>query len=144
MQVSGYGHGSEGDGGGWPGLRQVLFVRTTKELAAGPDPAPIIEDHYYLTSLDPKSHTPEKLLSLVRDHWLVENELHHVKDRTMREDDQQHRPGASIMAHLRSLCVGLYRKVAGKSVPAKQERLNASPQIALKLIKASGGSRSVL
>ncbi|NQU44634.1 hypothetical protein HQ520_15190, partial [bacterium] len=42
-----YGHGSEGRGGGWPGLRQVVNVRTTREaLENGLES--IIEDHYYL------------------------------------------------------------------------------------------------
>jgi predicted transposase YbfD/YdcC len=94
----------------------------------------IIEDHYYLTSLSPGKKTPEELLSLVRGHWLIENELHHVKDRTMHEDAQRHGPGATTMARLRSLAVGLFRSIAGASIPAKQGRLQANPRIALKLL----------
>lgn len=112
----------------------MILVRTRRELAEGPDPRPITEDHYYLTSLSPREAGPEKLLRLVRRHWLIENELHHVKDRTMNEDAQQHRGGANTIARLRSLAVGLYRWIAGETVPAKQSRLRATPRIALRLL----------
>ncbi|MEQ8819674.1 MAG: hypothetical protein RLY93_05470, partial [Sumerlaeia bacterium] len=59
----------------------------------------------------------------------------HVKDRTMAEDGQRHRPGAQTAARLRSLCVGLYRWIEGPSVRAKQTRLRAAPKKALRLLK---------
>jgi len=142
--VAGYGHGSEGEGGGWPGLRQVLLVRTTRRLADGCDVPPAPEDHYWLTSLAPGSRTPEQLLELVRGHWRIENELHHVKDRTMGEDAQRHRPGAAMAARLRSLAVGLLRHVAGDGVPGKQARLGAMPRLALKLLRLRRKPRRLL
>jgi hypothetical protein len=143
-QVDGYGHGSEGDGGGWPGLRQVVLVRTTRVLACGPDPAPVTEDHYYLSSLEPNKHDAARMLHLIRSHWLIENELHHIKDRSMAEDAQRHRPGATAAARLRSIAVGLYRLVRGPSVPAKQTRLRARPKMALRLLRRRGKGGKVL
>jgi len=134
-QVSGYGHGSDGKGGGWPGLRQVVMVRTTRELAYAQDPQPLVEEHYYLTSLPAGKMDGVALLELVRAHWLIENELHHVKDRTMAEDAQRHRPGCENAARLRSLAVGLFRWVDGENIPDKQSRLRAKPSLAQKVLQ---------
>lgn len=142
--MGGYGYGSEGKSEPWSGLRQVLLVRTTRELVADNPSAPIVEDHYYLTSLSPCSYKPGELLALVRRHWLIENELHHVKDRTMHEDAQRHGPGAAAIARLRSLTVGLLRSVAGATIPAKQGRLRADPRMALKLLTSKRKRKNLL
>ena len=134
-RAGGYGHGCDGGGGGWPGLRQVLLVRTTRELAEAEGPARPPEHHYYLTSIRPGRYTAQEMLALVRAHWLIENELHHVKDRTMHEDAQRHRPGACAAARLRSLAVGLMHCVPGKSVTAKRALLQARPALAVRLLK---------
>jgi len=134
-QVSGYGHGYDGGGGGWPGLRQVLLVRTTHRLAYESDAALPPQERYYMTSLSPQEYGPQELLATIRGHWLIENELHHVKDRTMGEDDQRHKAGATAAARLRSIVIGLLRNVEGRSIPAKQSRLKASPRIAIRLLQ---------
>jgi len=134
--ASAYGHGSDGRGGGWPGLRQVVYVRTTRE-AVGEDLPVAIEDHYYLTSLSPQSRKgrAEHLLVLARRHWEIENRLHHVKDRSLAEDADRTRPGATTMARLRSLAVGLLEHIPGASTPQKQIRVAAKPSLAEKLLK---------
>lgn len=130
-----YGHGSEGRGGGWAGLRQVLCVRTTREaLKAGLEV--IVEDHFYLTSISrhkPRG-APEAMLVLARRHWEIENCLHHTKDRSLAEDADRTHAGATVMARLRSLAVGLLQHIAGKSAPQKQIQVAADPGIALRLL----------
>jgi hypothetical protein len=122
LRASRYGHGGEGDAGGWPGLRQVVCVRTTREYLERPDKPPTVEDHYYLTSRRPDrpEGSPEALLALARQHWSIENGLHHPKDRTMREDDQTTRRGAGLYARLRSLVLGLLPYVDGASTALRQ------------------------
>ena len=41
---------------------------------------------YLLTSLSSQRCGPRELLRLFRNHWRVENSLHHVKDRSWDED----------------------------------------------------------
>ena len=132
--ASAYGHGSDGRGGGWPGLRQVVHVRATREpVQAGLDV--IVEDHYYLTSLacDKPKGRPKALLALARSHWEIENCLHHAKDRSLGEDADRTKAGATIMARMRSMAIGLLDKIPGKSVPQKQIDISSNPNIALRL-----------
>ena len=44
------------------------------------------ERWYLLTSLSSRQCQPKELLRLFRNHWSVENSLHHVKDRSWDED----------------------------------------------------------
>ena len=44
------------------------------------------ERWYLLTSLGSRQWGPRELLRLFRNHWSVENSLHHVKDRSWDED----------------------------------------------------------
>ena len=44
------------------------------------------ERWYLLTSLSPRQCGPQELLRLLRNHWSVENNLQHVKDRSWDED----------------------------------------------------------
>lgn len=135
-EVNGYGHGSEGRGSGWPGLAQMVLVRVTREFLEGPHAA-TQEDHYYLTSLasDADLGRPEALLKLARDHWEIENGLHHKKDRSMGEDAQRARRGAGMMARLRSIAVGLLPYLEGRHTPEKQVHVSTNPHPALRLLK---------
>ena len=136
LVASAYGHGAEGRGGGWPGLRQVVHIRTTRERINLPDEKSV-EDHYYLTSLAPDSSQghPKALLSVARRHWEIENRLHHTKDRTLREDDDRAKQGARVLARIRSLAIGLFEHIPGASTPLKQILVNAKPDVALRLLK---------
>ena len=52
------------------------------------------ERWYLLTSLPSRRCSPDELLRLFRNHWSVENSLHHVKDRSWDEDRHTlRRPG---------------------------------------------------
>ena len=49
---------------------------------------------YLLTSLPPHRCSPGEMLRLFRSHWSIENNLHHVKDRSWDEDRHTlRRPG---------------------------------------------------
>lgn len=136
LRAEGYGHGSEGGGGGWPGLRQVALVRIVREYLDEPGEPVEAEDHFYLTSLPPRSHlgSPSELLRLVRGHWGIENHLHHVKDRSMAEDASRTAPGALAYCWLRSLAVALWQHVEGDSTPQKALRLAADTSKAVRLL----------
>ena len=64
---------------GFPGARPMVDV----DIATGEVSR---ERWYLLTSLGSRQWGPRELLRLFRNHWSVENSLHHVKDRSWDED----------------------------------------------------------
>ena len=69
---------------GFPGARQGAMVeKETVNIATGKVGR---ERWYLLTSLIPRQCWPKELLQVFRNHWRVENSLHHVKDRSWDED----------------------------------------------------------
>ena len=140
-----YGHGSDGQGGGWPGLQQIVCIRTTRD-PVNPAQKRIVDNHYYLTSLSPHKAKgrPKAMLALARSPWEIENCLHHAKDRSLAEDADRTSQGARAMARLRSLAVGLLKQVRGDSIPQKQIRIAANPSIAERLLKRKRRTRTLL
>ena len=69
---------------GFPGARQaVMMEKETVNIATGEVSR---ERWHLLTSLDSRRWAPQELLRVIRNHWEVENSLHHVKDRSWGED----------------------------------------------------------
>lgn len=137
-RVSSYGYGSEGRAEPWTGLKQVVLVRIEREYYTKPDSPVIIEDHYYLTSLSPqqKDGDPDKMLNYIREHWDIENRLHHVKDRSMGEDASRTKKAAQIYCWLRNLAVTLMVFIPGNSAPQKAINVAAKPTQVVRLLKA--------
>ncbi len=68
----------------FPGARQgVMVEKETVAIATGEVSR---ERWYLLTSLSSRQCGPAELLRAFRNHWSVENSLHHVKDRSWDED----------------------------------------------------------
>lgn len=53
--------------------------------------------------------TAKQASQAVRQHWGIENKLHHVRDRTLKEDASRIRNKAACMARLRSLMLNVLR-----------------------------------
>ena len=69
---------------GFPGARQGAMVEKEKvDIATGEVSR---ERWFLLTSRSSQRCGPKELLRLFRNHWEVENSLHHVKDRSWNED----------------------------------------------------------
>jgi predicted transposase YbfD/YdcC len=118
----------------WPGLaqvfelgRHVVFPKTGKER---------VEVVYGVTSLRPERATPERLLTLVRGPWEIENKSHWVRDVTFDEDRSQVRCGnlPQVMAALRNTAIGLLRSAGYLNIAAACRQLAAQPLQALALI----------
>jgi hypothetical protein len=115
----------------WPHLGQVCRLermvickgKTTQEVA------------YAVTSLPPQEANPQRLLTLWRGHWGIENRLHWVRDVTLDEDRCQIRTGAApqVMAALRNTVIGLIRLAGRRNIAATQRRYAAHPWEALTL-----------
>lgn len=66
---------------------------------------------YGVSSLSVEKADPQRLLTLNRGHWCIENRLHWVRDVTFDEDRSQIRvlKGPQVMATLRNLVISLFR-----------------------------------
>ncbi|WP_432034719.1 ISAs1 family transposase, partial [Streptomyces antibioticus] len=102
----------------YPDARQALqIVRWRRDLGSG---KLTIERVYLITSLPPGAATGAQLASWIRGHWGIENLLHHVRDRTFREDESKIRTAQlpRTMASLRNLAIGLHRQDGQKNIAA--------------------------
>ncbi|MEV6761929.1 hypothetical protein AB0N16_15035 [Streptomyces sp. NPDC051105] len=79
-----------------------------------------IERVYLITSLHPGEATGSQLAAWIRGHWGLENLLHHVRDRTFREDDSKIRTGhlPRTMASLRNLAISVHRQDGHTNIAA--------------------------
>jgi predicted transposase YbfD/YdcC len=72
----------------WPGLRTIGLIHRTRGLSDGTQSA---ELSYFISSLPPKVREHARHL---RNHWHVENTLHHTLDVTFAEDASRIRKGS--------------------------------------------------
>lgn len=91
----------------WPGLKQVLRLeRTTRRNGKT-----IKEVQYAITSLSPKEASAERLLTIWRNHWGIENRLHWVRDTLWQEDHcrVRHPTAGHNLACFRNAAINLLR-----------------------------------
>ncbi len=81
----------------------------------------------------------EKILSLVRGHWRIENSLHWVRDVTFDEDRSQVRKGNGprVMATLRNLAISILRLAGANSIAKSTRWLCRNVRACLRLIGLS-------
>ena len=97
------------------GAAQIAQLRRTtwrKKSKSSPK-RKSVEVVYLITSADGRTAPPLALAAWVRQHWGIENKLHHVRDVTYDEDRSQVRTGSApqVMATLRNTAIGLLRAV---------------------------------
>lgn len=102
----------------YPHARQALqVVRWRRDLGTG---KLTIERIYLVTSLPPGAAGGSELAAWIRGHWRIENQLHHVRDRTFHEDAShirtRHLP--RVMAGLRNLAIGVHRQDGHTNIAA--------------------------
>ncbi|MEU3253025.1 ISAs1 family transposase [Streptomyces sp. NPDC006997] len=116
-------------------VQALQVVRWRRDLADG---KLTIERLYLVTSLPPGAASGAELAAFIRGHWLIENRLHHVRDRTFGEDDSKVRTNhlPRTMASLRNLAIGLHRQDGATNIAAALRRAardSRRPLIALGL-----------
>jgi predicted transposase YbfD/YdcC len=96
----------------------------------------ITQSEYLITSLAAEEGDAERLLSLRREHWGIENRLHYVRDVTMGEDLSQIRTGGApqVMAALRNTTLGLLRSAGDQNIAAAMREIAWKPEAALRLL----------
>ena len=95
----------------WPGVAQVGRIEREREIRGQTSR----EVAYAVTSLTREQAGPEALLSLVRGHWAIENQLHWRRDVSLREDACRVRSGCApqALAALRNTVLRLARALPG-------------------------------
>ena len=117
----------------WPYLGQVFQLeRTVRYLKSGKTTH---EVSYGITSLAAAQATPQRLLTLNRQHWAIENKLHYCRDVTFQEDRcRLADPAAHCIAILNNLVLGLLRVRGFQAIASARRRFNALPTEALALV----------
>lgn len=118
---------------GWPGLAQVfelerhVSVQSTGEVRQ--------QTVYGVTSLDAIEAPPDRLLTLMRDYWGIENGLHYRRDKTLSEDASRisNRKQARVMATLNNLVIGLVRQQGFHNLAAARRFYNGQLPALLRL-----------
>jgi predicted transposase YbfD/YdcC len=91
---------------------------------------------YGITSLGLDVGTPDRLLTLKRGHWGIENGLHRVKDVTFGEDASLIHTGSGplVMALLRDTVVSLLYRAGIRRVASGLRRFSQQPHAAVDLV----------
>jgi predicted transposase YbfD/YdcC len=121
----------------WQGIEQVFRVeRTVRVLKTGKRHHEVI---YGLSSLSLRDAPASRILSLIREHWMIENRLHWRRDVTLGEDACQTRTGAvpSLLAQLNSTVLSLMDRMGVRNVPRQMRYFDAEYDQALDLILTS-------
>jgi predicted transposase YbfD/YdcC len=116
----------------WPGVRQVCVVERTRRVRG----VETTESVFYITSLPPDEASPTRLLRLIRDHWRIENALHHVRDVSAGEDACRVRTGSApeVLAGLRNATLTVLRASGEPNIASAFRHLAAVPQKAVELV----------
>jgi predicted transposase YbfD/YdcC len=93
----------KGNGRTW-----ALVTKTTRETV------------YLITSLTAREAGPEHIAAYIRSHWGIENQVHLVRDVTLREDSSKVRAQSRPrnLATLRNLLTGLCRQAGRNDIAA--------------------------
>jgi predicted transposase YbfD/YdcC len=120
----------------WPGLEQVFELRRRWQ-SKGQDHEAV---RYGVTSLPAHLALPERLLTLKRGHWTIENGLHHVKDVTMGEDASTLHlgHGPKIMAALRNTALSVLRRAGYRAIAARLRYQSTHPHAAFQVLSLPG------
>jgi predicted transposase YbfD/YdcC len=84
-----------------------------------------VEAAYGITSQAPDQANPERVLSINRGHWTIENECHYIIDWNYDEDRSRIRTGngPENMTRLRRFAVGVIKAKGVRSVAQKMRQL---------------------
>ena len=118
----------------WEGIEQVFRLeRTARILKTNQTRHEVV---YGLSCLSMQQAPPQRMLSLVRDHWAIENKLHYRRDGSLGEDACQTRTGPvpSLLAQLNSAVLSLMDRVGVGNVARQMRYFDAHPEQALALV----------
>ena len=118
----------------WEGIEQVFRLqRSVRILKTNQLRQEVV---YGLSSLSMQHAPPVRMLSLLREHWAIENRLHYRRDVSLGEDACQTRTGSvpSLLAQLNSAVLSLMDQIGVGNVARQMRYFNAHCQQALDLV----------
>jgi hypothetical protein len=128
-----------------PSARQIAMRRITSEPRREGIAPRKTELHYYIITgpAGRRRLAAKRVARILRGHWCVENRLHHVLDRTMREDGQKTRvaEGPLVLSLLRKIALAIlepFHRKTHRTRPEAQTHLAARPRKAIRLLKRAG------
>ena len=107
----------------WPGLQTVIAVET---IRIAHKQALVTSDYrFYLSSL---RRSEDAFVTMIRQHWDIENKLHWSLDVTFNEDRCRIRKdhAAENMVALRHMALNLLRQESSRRLSLRQKRLLCS------------------
>ncbi len=118
----------------WPHIAQVF--RIEREVHACHSRGRTRQVAYGLTSLSPQEASAQRLLTLNRSYWSIENGLHYRRDVTLHEDATRLTVGnaAHSLAILNNLVISLCLRAGFQNLAKARRRFNAKIEQALLLI----------
>jgi len=124
---------------GWPHVHTVCRVtRIRKQIRRGEIVKESAVTVHYAASFSAYKYTTDRVLRLPRQHWSVENKLHHIKDRSMDEDRNRATVSKTgrIMCCLRSITSQILRR-AKESTGLLHKRFILKKELVLGLLSCS-------
>lgn len=123
-----------GNGVNWPGCQQVCRIdRLRCDIKTD---KVTVETVYAVASLSAEEASAKALLQLNQGHWSIENQLHYVRDVTMKEDASQVSKGSGprVMATIRNTVIGILHRNGIRTIAATLRDLAADVGSALAMI----------
>lgn len=112
---------------GFPHAEQAIRItRTRTTIRSGKTTR---ETAYLTISLPATDAHPSDIQRWIRAEWLIENQVHHTRDVTFREDSHQARTGngPAVMATLRNTSIGFHRASGDTNIARATRRANRRP-----------------
>lgn len=109
----------------FPHAQQAVRITRTRTVAG----KTTRETAFYTVSLPAEHAQPADLQDWARNEWLIENQVHYVRDVTFREDLHQARTadGPAVMATLRNASIGFHRINGDTNIARATRRANHRP-----------------
>ncbi len=106
---------------GFPSAKQMIMVFRERATLQGVSGDPEIA--FFITSLSRQAAKPCDLNKMIRNHWIIENGLHYVRDVTFGEDLSRVRTGNGPrnMANFRNLAINIFRMRGETNIRAATE-----------------------
>ena len=115
----------------WPSVKRVIAIRrirTHKEKQTD-------KIHFYISSIN--NDNADAFQRIIRDHWIIENGLHWVKDVIMREDKTpfHNYKAYNLNALFRNITFTLIKLNGYSSVKHALEILRSNPKAIINMIR---------
>lgn len=123
----------------FPGAAQCFKLtrtRTLRDRESG-EPKTTTETAYGITSLRRDQANAARLLSVVRQHWGIENKVFHVRDQTLGEDDCRVRTRSAplVFSTLRNSVINVLQHLGVTNRAAQLRTFCADPVKALEQVR---------